>query len=60
MERVFAARLITAIAIATLPLLSGCASMDSASADTKKAPAQTSQNPARQMHYPQPSSETDK
>jgi hypothetical protein len=56
MNRHLASRLIAVAALATLPVLSACTSMETMSGDMKKTPAQTSQNPARQMHYSQPAS----
>jgi hypothetical protein len=52
MHRRFTARLVTLVALATLPLLAACSMMNMSGSDTK-TPAQTSQNPARQMHYSQ-------
>jgi uncharacterized surface protein with fasciclin (FAS1) repeats len=57
MNRLFLSRPAFIAACAALPLLAACSSMASMSDDTTKAPAQTSQNPARQMHYSQASAQ---
>lgn len=57
MNRLFLSRPALIAALTTLPLLAACSSMASMSDNATKAPAQTSQNPARQMHYAQPTAQ---